>query len=122
MHRLYSWHVRRALDVRAMNEAAALLVGEHDFATFGQPPQGESTVREVFQADWRHKDEMLVFNIEGNAFLYRMVRSIVGCLRAVGHGEWSVDHFSGALTAADRAQAAATAPAHGLVLVSVTYD
>lgn len=105
-----------------MNLAATYLIGEHDFATFGQPPQGDNTVREIFRAAWRPEGQQLVFEVEGNAFLYRMVRSIVGCMRAVGNGEWSVDDFVAALSAADRSLAAPTAPPHGLVLVSVRYD
>lgn len=118
----YSWHVRRPLDLQAMNTAAATICGTHDFATFGQAPQGENTVRHVFHAAWREEGPCLIFDIEGNAFLYRMVRSIVGALRVVGHGEWTVDHFVAAFRAADRSLAAKTAPPHGLVLASVTYD
>lgn len=122
LRRRYSWHVRRQLDLQAMNAAAATICGTHDFATFGQPPQGENTVRQVFRAAWREEGRCLVFDIEGNAFLYRMVRSIVGALRAVGHGEWTVRDFVAVFQAADRSLAAATAPAHGLVLASISYD
>ncbi len=122
LRRLYSWHITRQLNVEAMNAAAACLVGVHDFATFGQPPQGENSVREIFHAVWRRQGDLLTFDIEGNAFLYRMVRSMVGSLRAVGDGQWRVADFKAALAAKDRARAATTAPAHGLVLVSVRYD
>jgi tRNA pseudouridine38-40 synthase len=122
LQRRYSWHVRRPLDLQAMNAAAAMICGRHDFATFGQAPQGENTVRHVFHAAWREEGQCLVFDIEGNAFLYRMVRSIVGTLRAVGHGEWTVEDFISAFRAADRSLAAATAPPHGLMLVSITDD
>ncbi len=94
----------------------------HDFATFGQPPQGESTVRHLFRAAWRRQDPLLIFGIEGNAFLYRMVRSIVGSLKMVGEGAWSVQEFVQAFHARDRSRAAATAPPQGLYLVSVDYD
>lgn len=120
--RLYSWHVKRPLDLKAMNEAAVHLTGTHDFATFGQPTQGDSTVRRVYRARWRQDDEFVIFDIEGNGFLYRMVRSLVGSLCAVGRGDWTVDGFVAAFKAADRSRAATTAPAHGLVLVSVNYD
>lgn len=121
LHRLYSWHLRKPLNLEQMNEAARHLVGSHDFATFGRPPQGNSTVRQLFAAEWRRSGEMLIFRVEGNAFLYRMVRSIVGCLRAVGMGEWSVDDFVHAFRARDRGAARTTAPPHGLFLVSITY-
>lgn len=110
------------LDLPAMNEAASYLIGEQDFATFGQPPQGVSTVRKIFEARWYEQDEFLVFAIEANAFLYRMVRSIVGSLKLVGTGKWSVNEFSKALQAKDRGWAGSTAPPQGLYLVSITYD
>lgn len=122
LHRLYSWHVKRPLDLEAMNVAAAHLHGSHDFATFGRPTQGDSTVREVFRAGWHEDREFVVFEVEANAFLYRMVRSLVGSLCAVGRRDWSVDEFVDAFIAVDRSLAATTAPAHGLVLVSVHYD
>ena len=78
----------RPLDVGAMQQAAALLIGEHDFATFGQPPQGENTVREVVSLrvvfGTRQGDRLIRYQIEANAFLYRMVRRIVGALVRVG--------------------------------------
>lgn len=122
LRRRRSWHVPRPLDLDRMNEAAAHLVGEHDFATFGQPPQGESTVRQLFRAQWRRQEPLLIFGIEGNAFLYRMVRSIVGSLKMVGEASWSVHDFVQAFRARDRSCAAATAPPQGLYLVSVAYD
>ena len=122
LRRRRSWHVPCPLDLDRMNEAAAHLVGVHDFATFGQPPQGDSTVRHLFRAGWRRQDPFLIFSIEGNAFLYRMVRSIVGSLKMVGEGSWTVKEFVQAFHARDRSRAAATAPPQGLYLVSVAYD
>ena len=94
----------RSLNLAAMQEAALGLVGSHDFATFGQPPQGESTVRAVRAAEWQVVEEnlpqlgdypgrRLVFTITANAFLRQMVRSIVGSLLAVGRGEWACERF-----------------------------
>lgn len=122
LHRLYRWHVPQPLDMSAMNEAAALLVGTHDFATFGQPPQGENTVREVRQAGWTRDEHVLTFGITANAFLQRMVRSIVGTLKVVGEGRWSVTDFEAALHARERSRAAQTAPPQGLLLAAVEYN
>lgn len=119
--RLRHWQVHTPLDLDAMIAAAAHLVGEHDFATFGQPPQGSNTVREVFVAHWQRDGDLLHFSIEANAFLYRMVRSIVGTLKAVGDQSWTIDEFVAAFMACERGRAATTAPAHGLYLESVTY-
>ena len=121
LRRLRSWHVRQPLELDAMNEAASLLVGVHDFVTFGMPPQGDNTVRELLQANWRRNGEFLEFGIEANAFLYRMVRSLVGSLVAVGSQNWRVADFAAAFHACDRNQSAAAAPPQGLYLASITY-
>ena len=116
-----SWHVAQPLDAAAMNRASALLVGEHDFATFGSPPQGDNSVRHVFVAAWRREIDLLVFRIEATAFLYRMVRSLVGALCQVGQGRWTVSDFDRVFLAAERSQAGPTAPPQGLCLLAVYY-
>ncbi len=116
-----SWHRRRPLVMTAMSAAGGLLVGEHDFATFGKPPTGENTVRRVFCAEWRQNGGFMEFRIEANAFLNRMARSLVGTMCQVGAGEWSVERFAVAFAAADRGQAGPTAPPQGLCLLSVGY-
>ena len=121
IRRQCSWHVVRPLDLKSLNEAAALLIGEHDFATFGQAPQGNNTRRRVMKAKWLRKQQLLIFRIEANAFLYRMVRSIVGSMKVVGEGTWTAVDFNNAFRARDRARAAMTAPAQGLFLTSVSY-
>ena len=122
LERRYRLHVAAPLNVEAMQRAARLLIGEHDFATFGQPPQGDNTVRCVLEAEWGGESPRLHFDIEANAFLYRMVRSIVGTLLQVGRGEWDVESFEAALAACDRSQAGPTAPPQGLCLVKVSYQ
>lgn len=117
-----AWHVAGSLDVAQMNAAAALLVGVNDFATFGRPTTGDSTVREVYGAIWRREGEFLIFDIRANAFLNRMVRSIVGSLKMVGSGQWTLDDFSTAFAVRKRSRSAMAAPAHGLYLMSVEYD
>lgn len=121
-HQPWSWQVRRPLDVARMNQAAELLVGAQDFATFGRPTAGESTVREVRRAEWLVEKELVLFRIEANAFLYRMVRSLVGTMKLVGEDRWSVEAFQSALQARERPRAGPTAPPQGLFLVAVTYE
>jgi tRNA pseudouridine38-40 synthase len=111
----------RTLDLAAMQEAAHVLVGEHDFATFGSPPEGTNTVRRVFRADWTGDGARLDLEIEASAYLYRMVRSIVGTLMHVGRGTLSVEGFGSLFAAAERSQSGPTAPAHGLCLMAVHY-
>jgi tRNA pseudouridine38-40 synthase len=122
----------KRLDVEAMNAAAQFLQGEHDFATFGQPPQGEVTLRNVEEAGWERVIsapevvstplELLVFTVRANAFLRRMVRNLVGTLLAVGRGEWQVQDVASALAAQDRSRSAPPAPPNGLVLERVDYS
>lgn len=119
--RLYMLHVAAPLDLEAMQRAALLLVGEHDFATFGRPPQGRVTVRRVLEAAWCQEMSWLIFSIEANAFLYRMVRSIVGTLLQVGRGVMGVEEFEAVLVSCDRSRAGPTAPPHGLCLMEVKY-
>jgi tRNA pseudouridine38-40 synthase len=104
-----------------MQGAAQSLVGEHDFATFGRPPQGQNTVRRVLAVEWSGEPPWLAFDIEANAFLYRMVRSIVGTLLEVGRSRMSVEDFAAALAACDRSLAGPTAPPHGLCMMEVKY-
>ncbi len=120
--RLRHWQVRDSLDLEQMNRAAEYLLGEQDFGTFGRPPQGDNSVRAVFQSFWQEENGLLVYRIEANAFLYRMVRSTVGSLKKVGDGSWTVEKFVEALGRAERSESAAVAPAHGLYLASVTYE
>lgn len=121
LHGRYTHYEPRPLDVERMNQAAALLVGSHDFASFGQPTQGDSTVREVLRTDWQRTGWTLHFEIEANAFLRRMVRTIVGTLLETGKGQRSVESVGEVLAAQNRALAAPPAPACGLCLVEVKY-
>lgn len=122
IHRTRSWFVQQPLDLQKMNEAATKLVGVHNFATFGQPPQGENTTREVLAARWQQEGSFFIFYIQANAFLYRMVRSLAGSMKLVGDGTWSTEDFLTAFEARNRSRAGMIAPAQGLYLVSVTYD
>lgn len=119
-------------DLEAMNEAAQALVGTHDFATFGQAPQGDNTVRRIDRLIWEHAEEplqvldpfpveRLVLTITANAFLRRMVRNVAGSLLAVGLGDWRADGLTAALKARDRSRSAPPLPPNGLVLERVRY-
>lgn len=109
------------LDAEAMNRASQRLIGLRDFATFGQPPRPGHTVREVFAAQWSRRGDWLFFDIEANAFLRRMVRSLVGTLLLVGSGKMSPEEFGDILAERDRSLAGPTAPPHGLCLERVSY-
>jgi tRNA pseudouridine38-40 synthase len=121
LERRTAWQVAQELSVERMRAASRCLVGTHDFATFGRPPQGKNTVRTVHRAEWQERRPFLIFEVEANAFLYRMVRSLVGMLVLVGAGQMVVEEFEAALQAQDRSQVKQLAPAHGLCLMQVRY-
>ena len=122
LQRRYAYHVKKELNVEAMSKASQFLLGQQDFASFGKPPQGVNTVRNITRAQWQTEgNNQLIFCITANAFLYRMVRTIVGTLVQVGLGQLSPDGVKHILEAKDLTQSAPPAPAHGLCLVKVTY-
>lgn len=122
LRRRYVTHIARPLDVAKMQLASQILIGTHDFASFGRPPQGTNTVRTVTEATWQVDGTELTFFITANAFLYKMVRNIVGTLLQVGLDEIDVDDVRSILQARDRSSAGAPASANGLCLVNVNYD
>ena len=116
------------LNLPAMNAAANVLIGTHNFASFGNPPLGErgTTVREVFRAGWEPAPAQFgtpcyLFEIAANAFLYRMVRTLVGELVQIGLGRGTVTAFTELFRAQDRARARHLAPPNGLTLTGVTF-
>ncbi len=119
--RRMAWQVWPQLDRERMIAATRCLVGEHDFATFGRPPKGKNTVRRVLRAEWKEQSPFLFFEIEANAFLYRMVRNIVGALVQVGWGQLSPEEFAALLPARDRSLIKLVAPPQGLCLIQVNY-
>ena len=122
LQRRYAYHVNKKLNVTAMNEASRVLIGSYDFASFGKPPQGNNTVRNVIEAIWSAiTDNHLTFTITANAFLYRMARIIVGTSVQIGLDQLTVDDVKHILEARDLTRSVPPAPAHGLCLVRVTY-
>jgi tRNA pseudouridine38-40 synthase len=121
LQRRYAWHVKRDLNVAAMRMASQALPGIRDFASFGKPTQGDSTVRNLMQAEWLVEGTKLIFRITANSFLYRMVRTIVGTLVEVGLGQLAIDEIENILAARDLTRSAAPAPSSGLCLVKVNY-
>lgn len=119
--RRYALHIAKPLNIQKMQRAARYLVGEHDFASFGKPPQGNNSVRRIYQIDWQQNGADIKMTISANAFLYRMVRNIVGTLLDVGLGKLDVENVKDILQAKDRAKAGAPALACGLCLTNVDY-
>ncbi len=119
------WAMPPRLDLAAMQQAAAVVIGEHDFAAF-QATGGDvrTTVRRVLRSRLRiapGQPTYVHYDIEGTGFLRHMVRNIVGTLVDIGRGRWSPDYMHEVLASRDRRRAGATAPPEGLVLMRVRY-
>jgi len=118
-----AWHVPRQLDLPAMRRAAPQFLGKHDFQSFAANPgyAKKSNVRSLTRCDLKKAGPLLTFVIEGDGFLYKMCRGIVGTLVQVGLGKFADDDIDALLGKKDRRLAGMTAPAHGLVLWKVFY-
>ena len=120
--RKYSLHAYMPLDVDRMNQAAALVVGTHDFSAFmSTGREVESAVRTVSLSRWEKQGKFLVYTVQGNGFLYNMVRILVGTMVGMGNGRIPKDSMDKALASLSRKDAGPTAPPHGLVLWRVKY-
>lgn len=117
-----SWHVREPLDVDAMNEGIAHLVGEHDFAALCRRYQDRTTVRRIHWAQWRRDGDDLELSIGAKAFCHQLVRSVVALAADVGKGGTEPGEIPSILDSGDRSRTKGVAPAHGLTLVAVAYD
>ncbi len=118
----YAWLVGEALDLEAMNTAAAVFVGEHDFAGFRSLGSEErSTLRRVYASQWTRIGDRLTYRVEAQSFLRHMVRTMVSAMAEVGRGRAHPGWTSELLAARDRARAPAPALAAGLFLTEVRY-
>ena len=122
--RQYAWHIRKPLNIDAMNQAAGHIIGTHDFKSFeGTGSPKAHTVRTVVHAIVEKTSEgFVLFEITADGFLRYMVRNLVGTLVDVGMGKTTPDEFKQILKAKNRDRAGATAPARGLFLVAVGYE
>ena len=119
-----AWHVPRPLDRATIRTGAKSFVGKHDFKSFAgnRNYEMESTVRTLTRCDVKKNGPLLTFIIEGDGFLYKMCRGIVGTLVQAGLGKFPADEIRRMLAKKDRRVAGMTAPAHGLVLWKVFYQ
>lgn len=117
------WHRRHVLDIPAMRDAARLLAGTHDFASFARAGHGrENTIRTVHNCSVSRRGPLLVIGVEGSGFLWNMVRIIVGTLIQVGIGRYRPDDVSAMLAARNRESAGSTAPPQGLYLQWIRHE
>lgn len=117
------WHVPVPLDIAAMREGAARLLGQHDFTSFRAAAcQAKSPMKTLDRLDVIRVDEEIHIRAEARSFLHHQVRNMVGTLRLVADGSWPAFRVSEALAARNRAAAGPTAPPEGLCLEQVIYN
>ena len=118
----HCWHLPAKLDIAAMAQAAAMLVGKKDFKSFAAAADRRQTsVRTIFHCDVNRNDDWIYIDVEGDSFLYNMVRNIVGTLVEVGSGRRKPEKINEILEAKDRTAAGPIAPAAGLCLMWIKY-
>jgi len=118
----YAWHIRRDLDTDAMQDAARLLIGKHDFTSFRAVAcQAKSPVKTLDQLDIIRNGDEIIIDVAAPSFLHNQVRAMVGTLSLVGTGQWDKRDVADALAAKDRQKGGPNAPAHGLYLSAVDY-
>jgi len=126
LHVRHCWYVPATLDVRAMSDAAGLLVGKQDFKSFASAADHrEDSVRTVLRCEVTEQptegSRWVYVDTEGDGFLYNMVRNIVGTLVEVGVGRWTPERIPEILAARDRRAAGPIAPPNGLCLMWIRY-
>lgn len=118
----FFWQIDPEIDVAAMNEAAELFVGEHDFASFAKSPHRyKSTVRRVLEAKVSESDEIIQFDVIGTGFMHNMVRNMSQALYLIGRGEMSPEELKELYRNQNRRRLGAPAPPGGLYLMKVMY-
>lgn len=124
--RYYSHHVRHRFDETLFRKAANYFIGTHDFTSFSNEPHKGSAsrdpVRTITRLDIIQDEGGLRLEFEGDGFLYKMVRNIVGTLLEISSGKKTIEELPAIFAAKDRRKAGKSAPAHGLFLVKVNYD
>ena len=122
MRRLNHYFVSYPLSLEAMERACRYLIGEHDFAGFTKEEcQKKNTVRKIYNATWTKVDDSLVFSIQGNGFLYNMVRMIVGMMLQIGRGYYQPEHIKDVLENREKEVTKLTAQPQGLTLKEINY-
>ncbi|TRO64016.1 tRNA pseudouridine(38-40) synthase TruA [Christiangramia sabulilitoris] len=118
----HAWYLKPALDLEKMNEAAAILQEYTNFKCFSKTRTDVRTYNcRIDHAEWKMKDDKLIFHITADRFLRNMVRAVVGTLVEIGQGKYPVSHMHQVIKSEDRGKAGTSVPAHGLYLTRIEY-
>lgn len=124
-YRNYSWHVRQKIDRNLLKEAIKIFIGEKDFLAFANESHlgsaSKNSIRNLYRLDIIENENGFRLEFEGNGFLYKMVRNIVGTIKEVVTGKRDIDDIYTIFESKDRKKAGIAAPAHGLFLAWVSY-
>ena len=117
-----AWHIRKKLDIKAMKKGAKLLLGTHDFSTYRSASCGaKSPVKTMEKILIKKNKDKISLQFTSRSFLQQQVRSMVGCIKYLGEGKWSIDTFQKTFKSKKRSKCAPPAPACGLYLKNIIY-
>ena len=117
-----AWHIRKKLDIKAMKKGAKFLLGTHDFSTYRSASCGaKSPVKTMEKILIKKNKDKISLQFTSRSFLQQQVRSMVGCIKYLGEGKWSIDAFQKAFKSKKRSKCAPPAPACGLYLKNIIY-
>ena len=117
-----AWHIRKKLDIKAMKKGGKLLLGTHDFSTYRSTSCGaKSPVKTMEKILIKKNKDKISLQFTSRSFLQQQVRSMVGCIKYLGEGKWSIDKFKNTFKSKKRSKCAPPAPACGLYLKNIIY-
>ena len=117
-----AWHIRKKLDLNVMKKGAKLLLGTHDFSTFRASSCGaKSPIKTLNKVSIKKNKERIILKFTSKSFLQQQVRSMVGCIKYLGEGKWTLNFFKKAMFSKKRSQCAPPAPPSGLYLINISY-
>lgn len=120
--RKFTYHVEKKLDIEKMKEVSKVFIGEHDFTSFSNSKsKKKSSVREIYNIEFKITDDIIEIYFEAEGFLYNMVRMLAGSIIGAGLGQISGEEVEELLTEKTREKHRFTAPPHGLFLYNVEY-
>ena len=117
-----AWHIRKKLDLKVMKKGAKLLLGTHDFSTFRAASCGaKSSIKTMEKVLIKKNKDKISLQFTSRSFLQQQVRSMVGCIKHLGEGKWTLGDFKNSFKSSNRLKCAPPAPAYGLYLTKIEY-